>query len=164
MYKNFIKLIENCDDTNPSMRGCWYKLLVKIAVFSGVRLPQISNHLTFPKQASAYQLLPCSWFEKYEQLSFIYSCSCPLSFLISHNKLDGLITYRQQSQLQIWVFMASFCIFLETLATFHVSGRSATKCLRNLKTKTNSAIWVRERTIPTERPPLVGEVSANFCG
>jgi hypothetical protein len=23
---------------------------------------------------------------------------------------------------------------------------------------------VRERTIPTERPPLVGEVSANFCG
>ena len=23
---------------------------------------------------------------------------------------------------------------------------------------------VRERTIPTERPPPVGEVSANFCG
>jgi hypothetical protein len=30
--------------------------------------------------------------------------------------------------------------------------------------KTNSAALVRERTIPTERPPLVGEVSANFCG
>jgi hypothetical protein len=28
----------------------------------------------------------------------------------------------------------------------------------------NSVIWVRERTIPTERPPLVGEVTANFCG
>jgi hypothetical protein len=25
-------------------------------------------------------------------------------------------------------------------------------------------ILVRKRTIPTERPPLVGEVSANFCG
>jgi hypothetical protein len=24
-------------------------------------------------------------------------------------------------------------------------------------------VWARERTIPTERPPLVGEVSANFC-
>jgi hypothetical protein len=24
--------------------------------------------------------------------------------------------------------------------------------------------WVRKRTIPTEGPPLVGEVSANFCG
>jgi hypothetical protein len=25
-------------------------------------------------------------------------------------------------------------------------------------------VWVRERTIPTERPPPVGEVIANFCG
>jgi hypothetical protein len=30
--------------------------------------------------------------------------------------------------------------------------------------QSNSVVWVRERTIPTERPPLVGEVSANFCG
>jgi hypothetical protein len=29
---------------------------------------------------------------------------------------------------------------------------------------TNSVALVRERTIPTERPPFVGEVSANFCG
>jgi hypothetical protein len=35
----------------------------------------------------------------------------------------------------------------------------------NQQTKqTNSMVWVRERTIPTERPPLVGEVIANFCG
>jgi hypothetical protein len=27
-----------------------------------------------------------------------------------------------------------------------------------------SMVWVRKRTIPTERPPLVGEVIANFCG
>jgi hypothetical protein len=25
-------------------------------------------------------------------------------------------------------------------------------------------VWVRERTIPTERPSLVGEVIANVCG
>jgi hypothetical protein len=30
--------------------------------------------------------------------------------------------------------------------------------------KKNSVVLVRERTISTERPPLVGEVSANFCG
>jgi hypothetical protein len=30
-------------------------------------------------------------------------------------------------------------------------------------TKKNSVASVRERTMPTERPPLVGEVSANFC-
>jgi hypothetical protein len=29
---------------------------------------------------------------------------------------------------------------------------------------TNSVALVLEQTIPTERPPLVGEVSANFCG
>jgi hypothetical protein len=32
------------------------------------------------------------------------------------------------------------------------------------KTKLHSMVWVRERTISTERPPLVGEVIANFCG
>ena len=32
------------------------------------------------------------------------------------------------------------------------------------KTKLNSVALVRERTMPTERPPPVGEVSANFCG
>jgi hypothetical protein len=30
--------------------------------------------------------------------------------------------------------------------------------------KLNSVALVRERTIRTERPPPVGEVSANFCG
>jgi hypothetical protein len=35
---------------------------------------------------------------------------------------------------------------------------------KNTEKKTNSMVWVRERTIPTERPPHVGEVIANFCG
>jgi hypothetical protein len=30
--------------------------------------------------------------------------------------------------------------------------------------KKNSVVCVLERTIPTERPPLVGEVFSNFCG
>jgi hypothetical protein len=33
----------------------------------------------------------------------------------------------------------------------------------NIKKNQNSVALVRERTIPTERPPLVGEVSANCC-
>jgi hypothetical protein len=32
------------------------------------------------------------------------------------------------------------------------------------KLKLNSVALVRKRTIPTEQPPLVGEVNANFCG
>jgi hypothetical protein len=34
----------------------------------------------------------------------------------------------------------------------------------SLKLKLNSVALVRELTIPTERPPPVGQVSANFCG
>jgi hypothetical protein len=33
-----------------------------------------------------------------------------------------------------------------------------------IEKKKHSMVWVHERTIPTERPPLVGEVIANFCG
>jgi len=33
-----------------------------------------------------------------------------------------------------------------------------------IKKKKNSVALVHARTIPTERPPPVGEVSANFCG
>jgi hypothetical protein len=36
--------------------------------------------------------------------------------------------------------------------------------LKMFSTITNSVALVRERTTPTQRPPLVGEVSANFCG
>jgi hypothetical protein len=36
--------------------------------------------------------------------------------------------------------------------------------LMDYTTLTNSVAWVREQTISTERPPLVSEVSANFCG
>ena len=55
-----------------------------------------------------------------------------------------------------------------------LSTYSSTQCARwhtvlwwfsVLNVKLNSVALVRERTIPTERPPLVGEVSANFfCG
>jgi hypothetical protein len=42
--------------------------------------------------------------------------------------------------------------------------RRRTILAKSKKIKLNSMAWVRERTIPTERPPLVGEVSANSCG
>jgi hypothetical protein len=41
------------------------------------------------------------------------------------------------------------------------------KCMGNqynIRRKKNSVVLVRKRTIPTERPSHVGEVSANFCG
>ena len=43
------------------------------------------------------------------------------------------------------------------------AGATATAALTTT-TKLNSVALVRERTIPTERPPPVDEVSANFRG
>jgi hypothetical protein len=43
-------------------------------------------------------------------------------------------------------------------------GWSPVRAVLSTVHKLNSMVWVRERTIPTERPPLVGEVIANFCG
>jgi hypothetical protein len=60
------------------------------------------------------------------------------------------------------------CIIIESFSKFHfgVYWPSVTiKCHWDLTVHTkqmNSMIWVREWTIPTERPPLVGEVIANF--
>jgi hypothetical protein len=46
-----------------------------------------------------------------------------------------------------------------------IATNAAISCfIIKLKKKLNSMIWVRERTIPTERPPLVGEVISNLCG
>jgi hypothetical protein len=42
--------------------------------------------------------------------------------------------------------------------------RPSDRRLTDETNKTNSVAWVGKRTIPTERPPLVGEVSANFFG
>jgi hypothetical protein len=45
-----------------------------------------------------------------------------------------------------------------------VSVRFYSALRAKTKKKLNSMVCVRERTIPTERPPLIGEVIANFCG
>jgi hypothetical protein len=43
--------------------------------------------------------------------------------------------------------------------------RTATRGTDATEQKKNAPwLLVRKRTIPTERPPLLGEVSANFCG
>jgi hypothetical protein len=60
-------------------------------------------------------------------------------------------------------------IYLHTSGTYvHTTWIITNERLYNTsqtnKKKLNSMVRVRERTIPTERPPLVGEVIANFCG
>jgi hypothetical protein len=47
-----------------------------------------------------------------------------------------------------------------------VTGRALLVLIvyQNKQTKTNSMAWVRYRSVPIQRPPLVGEASANFYG
>ena len=51
--------------------------------------------------------------------------------------------------------------WIQMRARVEISRAAALMQLKT-KTKLNSVALVRERTIPTERPPPVGEVSANF--
>jgi hypothetical protein len=55
--------------------------------------------------------------------------------------------------------MSSVCFVYKTRTHIHmlVTKQFAIK-------KKNSVDLVRQRTIPIERPPLVGEISANFSG
>jgi hypothetical protein len=55
----------------------------------------------------------------------------------------------------------SVSIFIGTLSFVQCTTTTTTT---NNNNNNKSVALVRERTIPTERPPLVGEVSANFCG
>jgi hypothetical protein len=52
----------------------------------------------------------------------------------------------------------------DKLNEYTVTYTSSAQQYRSCVIKLNSAALVRERAIPTERPPLVGKVSANFCG
>jgi hypothetical protein len=62
----------------------------------------------------------------------------------------------------VW-YLAWEVYTLPCLVTFCFSS-FITGCSKMTVAKKNSMVWVRERTIPTEQPPLVGEVIANFCG
>ena len=70
--------------------------------------------------------------------------------------------------MNIWEMMGWKLVGQESCAEGR--GRSLFRVLcrqwpeEDTKTKLNSVALVRERTIPTELPPPVGEVSANFCG
>jgi hypothetical protein len=61
-------------------------------------------------------------------------CDCVTSIIRQSSSVMTKITYRP---IMVWFFLTG-------------------------KVKDNLVGWVRERTIPLERPPLVGEVSANF--
>jgi hypothetical protein len=61
-------------------------------------------------------------------------------------------------------FKLSLILYVKFYLQLLMYRRSVLRLSKTKKTKLNFVALVRERTIPTERPPPVGEVSANFCG
>jgi hypothetical protein len=65
-----------------------------------------------------------------------------------------------------WALIENLCAFKQFryLNWTEISGSYFSVILKQTKLKLNSMVWVREWTIPTDRPPLVGEAIANLCG
>jgi hypothetical protein len=63
-----------------------------------------------------------------------------------------------------WYYIHSSLSFSCCCITHAIVDFGTPRYLCQLMTKKISVVWVCKRTIPTKRPPLVGEVSANFCG
>jgi hypothetical protein len=87
----------------------------------------------------------------------VYNTTCFIyifALLYSYN-----IIFEQKISLYTYV--------LEIYLRFHLWPHTveiySTKIINNWKRKLNSVALVRERTIPTERPPLVGEVVPTFA-
>jgi hypothetical protein len=104
------------------------------------------------------------WSKVYSQFLRVYpadqhSTIVAYSFVTSPRAHDYILGY-------IWGFSSY-------PALGWLQGRKLEKDMRGIRerkitkvgeTKPNSVASVHERAIPTERPPLAGEVSANFCG
>ena len=116
----------------------------------------------FPLSRSVYLQRSISW--------QLYSLGCEVKW----NRLIGKVWHVENKELwkvtRSWHRMKSAVnIYIPSATSVRTATHSKTqldhsqftgnkiKCL-------NSVALVRERTIPTERPPPVGEVSANFCG
>jgi hypothetical protein len=71
--------------------------------------------------------------------------------------------YTKINYLEHFIRKRSFLTILDIIGLYITQFFDWSK-VKITKTKLSSVAWVRDRTVPTELPPLVGELSANFCG
>jgi hypothetical protein len=99
--------------------------------------------------------------------------SPPLSYMLHSGVRDRKLDTHCMGQIRLGLHSGRLvdCFLLRHGVYQLQCGRSTAAreserkfCIDTNKQTTNPMVWLRERTIPTERPPLVGEVIANFCG
>jgi hypothetical protein len=104
--------------------------------------------------------VPCLVPTRHCVVRLIGYANCVLSLTLEVHIATGLVTHSDASPpplvhqflgVVMTVLYLSYWLNLQELAL-------------HKKKKTNSVTLVREQSMPTERPPLVGKNSANFCG
>jgi hypothetical protein len=75
------------------------------------------------------------------------------------------VTLHSRDMFQYHMYVnLSICVGLDMSLFSDITLGSFKNEVHNKYKLTNSVALVHEPTIPTKRPPFVGEVSANFCG
>jgi hypothetical protein len=77
--------------------------------------------------------------------------------------LNNSVQYTPVSQSLVWFLGDHHRLLFHCLATVYFIKRLLCGFIRKIQIN-NSVALVCKQTIPTERPPLVGEVTANFSG
>jgi hypothetical protein len=89
-----------------------------------------------------------------------------IMFPLSHNVAFRPLAHRDGA-LKVFRYLHSVGSSVVQHSALSCSDAWERKCKyahTKKKKKLHSMVWVRERTIPTERPPLVGKATANLCG
>jgi hypothetical protein len=131
--------------------------------FSGAYLMRSSGHILL-------SLLPISSWLNRSLISWLLFCE--VGFLwCNSNSLENIFL---KDDIILWSLPNAVISKVSThLANEHsFECQSCSLCRKNEAIPAtgswcplnNSLAWIHEQTIPTERPPLIDEVSANFCG
>jgi hypothetical protein len=93
------------------------------------------------------------------KIELLYPPKNPLTF----NGLHGVIPHKTELFISIIVTISNpESDYISGSSDSHIPGKlDVSDYSDDIPHKKNSVALVRKRTIPTERPPLVGEVSAN---
>jgi hypothetical protein len=109
------------------------------------------------------------YLNNYLKNNYLIQPKCKLDLIFSSQELWRVLSTGMQGRMAWWkVFLqppSRWSLGWRTLqySIWKPLTRSLTFTgLHGVKNKTNSVAWVRERTIPTERPPPLGDV--NVCG
>jgi hypothetical protein len=136
----FVQLNQLPYDSQVSCTSLWLQYRVQIPVEDGVI---VSDAVCFGMPKSVAGFL--------KKTRLTLRCVCPRSVMHTFHYAAMRSTYMQ--------YKLSFCDAL--ISKYNIT---CWKLQKTKNTKLNSVAVVRKRTIPTERPPLVDEVSANLCG